>query len=355
MVFSLFGGCAPAGAVVGGVFAGLWSLIWWPWTFWTFAIAMFALCGLSVLILPSVPLDPSVQRMSLKQKIVQLDLLGGAVGLTAMILFNFAINQAPAFGWERPYIYILLIIGFLIFPLFFWIEKRISPAPLIPFEIFNGDMGFVLGCIACGWAAFGIFIYYSYQIMQLLRSASPLLSVAQFSPVAISGMLAAIVTGKIMHRVGPAWVMFISMCAFLTGNILLATMPMYQTYWAQLFVCIVIIPWGMDMSFPAGTIILSNSMPKEHQGVAASLINTVVNYSISIGVGIAGTVEVHTNRGGRTKEDLQYGFRAALYMAIGLSGLGMALALLFVIKTEVRRGKERRLPDDEKGAEKIVV
>lgn len=72
-----------------------------------------------------------------------------------MILFNFAFNQAPGFGWEQPYIYVLLIIGFLLFIPFFWIEKRVSPAPLIPFEIFNGDMGFVLGCIACGWAAFG--------------------------------------------------------------------------------------------------------------------------------------------------------------------------------------------------------
>lgn len=84
--------------------------------------------------------------------------------------------------------------------------------------------------------------------MQLLQDASPLLSVAKFSPVAISGMIAAIVTGKIMHRIGPAWVMFISMCAFLTGNILLATLPMYQTYWAQLFVCVIIIPWSVPFT-----------------------------------------------------------------------------------------------------------
>lgn len=73
-----------AGAVVGGVFAGLWSLLWWPWTFWTFGIAMFAVCGLSILILPSVPLDPRVQRMTLKEKVIQLDLLGGSVGVSRL-------------------------------------------------------------------------------------------------------------------------------------------------------------------------------------------------------------------------------------------------------------------------------
>lgn len=53
------------------------------------------------------------------------------------------------------------------------------------------------------------------------------------------------------------------------------------------------------MSSPAATVILSNSVKKEHQDIAASLIKTVVNYSISLGLGFAGTVEVHINRGGR--------------------------------------------------------
>lgn len=55
----------------------------------------------------------------------------------------------------------------------------------------------------------------------------------------------------------------------------------------------------MDMSFPAGTLILSNLVKKEHQGMGASLVNT--DYSISVGVGIAGTVKVHTNREGITQ------------------------------------------------------
>jgi predicted MFS family arabinose efflux permease len=71
---------------------------------------------------------------------------------------------------------------------------------------------------------------------------------------------------------------------------------------------------GMDMSFPAATLILSNAVSKEHQGVAASLVNTVVNYSISLGLGFAGTVEVNVNKAGKTPEDLLRGYRGAFYM-----------------------------------------
>lgn len=80
------------------------------------------------------------------------------------------------------------------------------------------------------------------------------------------------------------------------------------------------------MSFPSGTLMLSNSMPREHQGLAASLVNTVVNYSISIGLGIAGTVESNVNDQGR---DVVKGFRGAAFVGIGLAGLGIIIAICF--------------------------
>jgi len=44
----------------------------------------------------------------------------------------------------------------------------------------------------------------------------------------------------------------------------------------------------MDISFPATTLILSDIVPPEYQGVTASMVNTVVNYSVSIGLGLQG-------------------------------------------------------------------
>lgn len=124
-----------------------------------------------------------------------------------------------------------------------------------------------------------------------MRHASPLLTSAFFVPTTVSGLFAALTTGFILHKVPASFVMLLSMLAFCIGTILIATAPVDQSYWAQLFVATIIMPWGMDMSFPAATILLSNRMRREEQGVAASLVNTVVNYSISIGLGMAGTIE----------------------------------------------------------------
>jgi Na+/melibiose symporter-like transporter len=110
----------------------------------------------------------------------------------------------------------------------------------------------------------GILIYYHIQILQQLRGTSPLLTMAQLSPVAISGFIAAITTGHVISRIGPGWVMLISMLAFLVGSVLTATMPVHETYWKQAFVVTLIIPWGMDMSFPAGTLIMSDAVQKRY-------------------------------------------------------------------------------------------
>jgi MFS family permease len=96
------------------------------------------------------------------------------------------------------------------------------------------------------------------------------------------------------------------------------------------------------LSFAAASLILSNAVSREHQGVAASLINTVVNYSISLGLGFAGTVEVNVTRGDGTFDDTLHGYRSAYYMGIGLAGLGIFLSLVFVCKSYWKDHKDAR-------------
>jgi hypothetical protein len=89
----------------------------------------------------------------------------------------------------------------------------------------------------------------------------------------------------------------------------------------------------MDKSFPAATVILSNHMPPEHQGLAASLVNTVVNYSISIALGTAGTVEVYASFDTPFQQN-----RNAFYWALGLSGTGVLLGIMFFIHSMLQEG-----------------
>ena len=106
-------------------------------------------------VIPDPPKKIDFANHSLGEKIKLIDLPGAVVGITALVLFNFAWNQAPIVGWPKAYVYVTMLIGLLLTPLFFYIEFRVAKAPLVPFDAFSVDVGFVLACITCGWASFG--------------------------------------------------------------------------------------------------------------------------------------------------------------------------------------------------------
>lgn len=168
---------------------------------------------------------------------------GSIIGITALVLINFAWNQGPVVGWDTPYNYILLLIGFIFLALFVWVELRTSH-PLVPFKDLSRSTAFVLGCVSLGWACFACFAYYFYLFLRL-RGFTPLSIAAQMSTVSVSGTVAALSTGFLLARLGPEIVMIIALIAFCLGPILVMTSPLDQTYWAQAFIALVVMPFGM--------------------------------------------------------------------------------------------------------------
>lgn len=104
----------------------------------------------------------------------EIDVIGGIIGITALVLFNFAWNQAGVVGWKSPYVCVALIVGLLLVPVFFWYELRIAKSPLVPFDILKVEIGFVLACVSCGWGCFGIWVRSSCALclLHVLRHRS---------------------------------------------------------------------------------------------------------------------------------------------------------------------------------------
>ncbi|KAI1127827.1 major facilitator superfamily transporter [Nemania abortiva] len=341
MVFSFFGAVAPVGAIIGGAIASALSLAWWPWAFFALGIWLAVLVVLGYIAIPDLPRKDDIFATGVTwQKLnEELDLPGSVAGVVSLVLFNFAWNQAPIVGWATPETIVPLVVGLILFGVFAWIELKFSPRPLLPFDAINGEVAFVLGTVACGWATFGIWSLYLIQFLEEIRHLSPLLTVAWLSPLAVAGTIAAIITGMLLgpFHVKPPVVMTLALAAFTIGVILVATAPPDQVYWGQIFVCTIIIPFGMDMSFPAATLILSNAVKREHQGIGASLVNTVVNYSISLAVGFAGTIEMQVSHG-----DELTGYRGSLYFGIGIAVLGLGVCILFLIREHLIQRKVKQ-------------
>lgn len=158
MAFAWFGGSAPFGAVVGFAFGGLFGqLAWWPWIYWSQAIALAFVAGFAAWTIPKQPQRTDKNRTR-REKLDDLDIPGMITGVLALVLVNFAWNQATVVTWREPYVYVCLILGFVFGAAFFYIEVYHAKQPILPIHTFNVDIAFVFACTSLGWACFGIWV-----------------------------------------------------------------------------------------------------------------------------------------------------------------------------------------------------
>ncbi|GAA6059222.1 hypothetical protein JCM10212_006615 [Sporobolomyces blumeae] len=289
IAFSSLGALAPIGFQVHAVFASLVTERIGPrWIFWLEAI-FCALCGiLGVLVIPQDAADSSIH----------LDWVGAGLGLSGMVLFNFAWNQAPLVLWSTAYVPALLAVGVVLVCVFFLWERHLGDDALLPTALFTRD---VIGtCVALwfGWMSFGIFLFYTVSFIRDIRGFhQPLVICAQLATLAPLGALAALFVVYLTHRRVPGHYILAASCAcFCIGNLLMGLTPQDQVFWAMIFPAEIVIVFGPDLSFASGALIISNSVPPSMYGIGGGLMNLITNYSISIGLGQSFPVSIgHDN------------------------------------------------------------
>jgi len=187
--------------------------------------------------------------------------------------------------------------------------------------------------------SFGIFVYYLFAINLLLRHESLLSAAASIQPFTLCAVFAALLSAFLIPRLAAQYILAIGATSMLVANIILVTMPAQQSYWHAEFFAVAIAAFSPDLIFTAAQIIASNSVGKKEQGVAGSLVGTLLTFGVSTGLGFGGVVEVHTNRGGA---DLLRGYRGALWLAVGMAGASLVIGLISVrIVKDKREGWEK--------------
>lgn len=246
-------------------------------------------------------------------------------------------SQAPFVGWQEPYEYALLVAAVVHLTAFILWEARYAADPILPLDIWTAkSISPMLLASFISFMAVGILVWYCNTWNVNLRGYSTLLCAATFVPLAIGGTTAAIVSGLVVPLLDAQYILVIGSACTMVACILAATMPDKQSYWPQMFPAITILSYGPDFLFAASQIIASNTVKKHQQGIAGSLIGTLVAYGQSTGIGFAGTVEAYTNNHGANIGD---GYRHALYLGIGLAALSIIIAIIFIrIPKDTRDG-----------------
>ncbi|KAI1820674.1 major facilitator superfamily transporter [Xylaria intraflava] len=331
--FTLYSIMSPVGLIVGALGAGIFmKLAWWPWIYWVFSITLVVLAAVGCSAIPSIP-QASRRQLDASEVISELDVPGMVAGIASFGLFAFVWSQAQEVGWQQVYLWIILIISVLLAVLFVMIEICYARRPLIPFSDLSSEVFWILVIVGCSWACFGVWMFYSWQFVGRLRSASPLLSTAFFVPMILVGGVTAVSTHFISRRAGQYVTFCAALLAMMTSGVLTATMPIAQTYWEQFFMSILLMAWGLYTSVPIGATIISDAVYKKHGNIAAGLVSTMTYYGMGLGLGVAGTANTRiiATGGGLTVYNRLRGYRIAYWMSVSLAGFGFVVCLALAL------------------------
>ncbi|KAM3507765.1 hypothetical protein MY10362_001567 [Beauveria mimosiformis] len=296
----------------------------WSWTalFSALGVISVASCMILTFILPPEnPVDPKGK----------LDIIGACLGISGLRLFNIGWSQAPAVEWSTPCEIIILTVSVVVFVAF-----PLGKVCYRSAHYATQDLPYI---------SFGITLWYSISWQQVLRQLPVLQIAVILIPFGLGSTAAVGLAACMLPRVEEKLVMAVGVVATISASLLLATMPMQQTYWAQMFPAMLLCGCCPDFVYLAAQAIARNSVTCKHQGIASSLVGTLNLYGISLGLGFAGTIEVEVGNKSllpgatATMESVMSGFDAALYpyFSAALATVGLILDFAFVSFPKVDR------------------
>lgn len=203
-----------------------------------------------------------------------------------------------------------------------------APEPIMPLDAFKApSFQILLLVILLNFMAVGTLIWYQVLWLQEIWHWSILHFAAGWSPFVVCAIGAASLAAWLISRLAAQWILALGTIAILLSNLLMATLPVKQTYWAQVFPSVVLFSFCPDFVYTAGQIIASNSVRRRQQGVAGSIIGTLNLYGNSLGLGFASTIEAQVSRHYQSRI---LGIRGALFFGVAVSAVALILDICFV-------------------------
>ena len=277
--FAVFGGIAGSGAAIGLLLGGvLTEYLNWRWTlFVNVAISVIAIAGAATLIPRQ---DPDADRP-------RLDLPGTVLVSAGLFGIVYGFANAESHPWSAPGTWGFLAAGALLIAVFAWWQTR-TAHPLMPLRVIldRNRGGSFLAMFITGIGLFGVFLFLTYYLQEILRY-SPVMTGVAFLPMVAGLMFAAtICTTQLLPRIGPKILVFGGMVVGAAGMVWLTNISVTSTYGANIVGPLVIIGLGMGSIFAPAMNTATSGVAHHDAGVASAMVNTSQQVGGSIGTAL---------------------------------------------------------------------
>ncbi|MGH2982783.1 MAG: MFS transporter [Solirubrobacterales bacterium] len=315
---------ATSGLLIGGpVTAGLG----WEWVFFINVPVGLGVLALGPALLPESR-DPARPRV--------FDVAGALTVTAALVLFVYAVSEAPDAGWTDSQTIALVAVSAALVALFARIELR-SPAPLVPPRILRSRtlVAGNLVLLTAGAVLDGMLILVTLYAQQVLGYSTVQfgLMVAVMTVMSVVGAFGG---QAVVTRLGPRPVALTGMILLGAACLLLTQVSPEGSYVNDIFPGLLLFGAGLGAAFVASQIAGLAGVADEESGLAAGLVDSSFNIGSALGIAVLSTVAVsrtdHVLASAELPVDsalaLTEGFQSAFLAGFGIAALGAVLVLL---------------------------
>ncbi|KAJ5691247.1 permease of the major facilitator superfamily [Penicillium malachiteum] len=319
---SIYAASGTVGFCAGLIFGGfLTSSLGWRYIFHLITIITGSLGVLGLIVLPK-------DREATKDQ-GNMDYFGAVLSTAGLILLQFVLSSGGVYGWDAPFVIVLLILSVAFLGGFILYEKYISN-PLMPLSLWK--IRNFAGLWIAGFTCYGSYqniIYYIVLMAQKVDHLSAGDTAIRFLPMGVIGFIVSLGTGKLLEYMNAKY-------CLLAGLLLSVLAPIpsaiksteTENFWVNTLATSLISISAVSFIFVTTSTTILTSVPVEVKSLCGGMLNT----AFQIGSGVALAISAATTQAVDIKKGhgLPQQYSTGLWCSVGFAGLGLVIGIFAV-------------------------
>ncbi|MEE8331871.1 MAG: MFS transporter [Acidimicrobiia bacterium] len=250
----------------------------WASVFWMhIPVVLLALVGMAI-----VPESKDDRNL-------KLDIPGAVLGTAGLTALVYAIIQGSEAGWTSPLILGSFWLAGGLLTAFAWVETR-SDHPMLPLRFFR-QKDFTGAVLAIGLILFGMLVTFFFltQYFQIVQGRSALEAGLLIIPTSLAMMVGAPLSGQLMAKIGPRYLVLAMATAMVTGVMLLTGLEVGSSAITAI-IPLTIFGFGAGLGMPALTDTVMAAVPEEDAGIGSAVNDVSRELGGALGIATIGSV-----------------------------------------------------------------